>query len=147
MANPKTVEELLSGVAFVVECSDFEKFALFQRWAKQAVEMECAAPLSVGQGYNHLDWTDDNSGWSVQVGWLNERPVCISVTGATLDGVRVLFYEASSQVVDWRQIENWFKAHCWPTWDSGLRRAHCNAENFHLCCQAIEERRKSSDRL
>lgn len=133
MAEPRyeTLEDLINTAVFVVEASSFEKQSLWERWAQQS-------PNPVKK---LIDWQDCGRGWLIQIGQLDDRPVNLSIFGATLNGQHVLFYEAVSQVVDWTQVEKWFKEHCWPKWDNGTRRAHCDAMNFHHCIEAVTEQR------
>lgn len=131
MADPRyeSLEQLASVAVFVVEASRFEQQILWEKWAKQSPTP--TKPL--------LDWQECGRGWLTQVGELDNRPVNLSIFGARLNGRDVLFYEAVSQVVDWAQIEKWFKENCWPKWDSGTRRAHCDAMNFHHCIEVVTE--------
>jgi hypothetical protein len=52
-----------------------------------------------------------------------------------------MFYEATSQVVNHQKIDEWIKKHFNGKWD-GSRSARCDANNFHLCIQAIMEQKK-----
>lgn len=121
------LEDLTSVAVFVVEVSHYERQTLWEIFAKDAPSPR--HPL--------LDWKDCNRGWSLTIGELDGRPVCICVFGATLNGKHVLFYEPTSTVVDWDQIRKWFKENCWPLWDNGTRRAHCDAFNFHHCLEVV----------
>lgn len=125
----ETLEDLTTVAVFVVEASSFEKQALWERWAQQS-----ARPVE-----RLLDWRDCGRGWLIQVGELDKRPINLLIFGATLNGKHVLFYEAVSQVVDWVQVEEWFKNHCWPRWDANTRRAHCDAMNFHHCVEVVSK--------
>ena len=117
------LDDLLSCAEFVVEASSYEQQALWEKYALQA-----------GSDSNtRVDWQDQTRGWLVQVGKLDNRPICIHVRGAMLNGLAVLFYGATSEVIDWKMIEGWFKEQCWPKWDNNTRRAHCDAMNFHHC--------------
>lgn len=119
------LDDLLSCAEFVVEASSYEQQAL---WEKHALE-------AGGDSNTRVHWVDQTRGWLVEVGKLDGRPVCVNVRGSLLNGLAVLFYEATSEVVDWRMIENWFQERCWPKWDNGTRRAHCDADNFHHCLE------------
>lgn len=138
------IKSLLDGIAFVVEATSYEQLSLWQQWSTEAQKGDLAWTPPKRLRTNFVAWEGDRAGWMVEVGKVNGAPVCISMMGATLDGVRVLFYEATSRVVDWGMIEAWFKENCWPRWDSGTRRAHCDAMNFHHCLDAIRERNAAS---
>jgi hypothetical protein len=117
--SPEIAKELQATV-FVVAATSFETLSLWR---------EC---------HDSHSWQDVRHGWLAQIGQVGDMPVCISLHWAVIDGRRVLFYEATSQVVDHRMVEAWLKEHCNPVWD-GSRRAHADAGNFHLCLQAIRE--------
>lgn len=82
---------LLAGVVGVVEANRFETMCLWQRHHK-----ELGKP-----------WIDNLSGRGVTVGHVEDMPVFISLRTAVVDGCKLLFIEATSQVVDWRMIDAW----------------------------------------
>lgn len=125
----ETLDDLIKVAVFVVEASRFEQQSLWEKWAQQSTD----------HGKAPIDWRDCGRGWLTQVGILDDRPINLSIFGATLNGHNVLFYEAVSQVVDWKQIEEWFREHCWPKWDNGTRRAHCDAANFHNWVEVVRK--------
>lgn len=69
-------------------------------------------------------------------------PVCISVSWAKLNGHFVMFYEATSEVVDHRKIRKWLKKYYKSS--KQYKKAGSNivdetdANNFHLCIQHID---------
>jgi hypothetical protein len=125
------LEGLLKCAVFVVEASSYEKQSLWEHYAQDSADLIPRTSAA------RVPWIDQNRGWWFQVGRIARRPVVISVFGALLNERPVLFYEATSAVVDWKQIEGWFKENCWPTWDNGTRRAHCDAMNFHHCLEVV----------
>lgn len=111
---------------FLVEASSFEKQSLWERWNDLLV------------------WEDQNRGCIGQVGILDDRSVVISVFWANIEGKLVAFWEPTSQVVDYKMIEEWFAQNCVPPKvDRGTRNARCNAMNFHSCIHAIREANES----
>lgn len=146
ISNPTTTEQsvephpnwelsdLLHDAVFVVEASSFERQVLWERWAKEAKGLR-GVPTEGAR----VAWIDQSRGWLVTVANLRKRPVCISIFGALVNDCAVLFYEATSEVVDWKKIKDWFRDRCWPMWDSGTRRAHCDAMNFHHCLEAVRQ--------
>lgn len=123
-ADP-AVAEALAGVMFVVEATDFEKQYL---WTSH---------------HKNVTWDSRAGGYLVTVGHLDDRPVCLSIWFAQIDGQRVMFFHATSQVVDYRMVDAWLNANCSPTWDAGTRKARTDAQNFHLCLEAIRQRNAS----
>lgn len=57
-----------------------------------------------------MSYKQDMGGYMVTVGKLDGRPICVTPHIHTIDGVKVLYVEATSQVVDWVMIENWIKS-------------------------------------
>lgn len=53
-------------------------------------------------------WEQEMSGIGITIGHVDGRPVVIDITWAKLEGYRVLFYDAMSQLADWKMIEDWF---------------------------------------
>ncbi len=56
-----------------------------------------------------LKFTQDRSGPLVTVGNINDRPICIAPLIHVIEGVRVLYVEATSVLVDWEMIDNWIR--------------------------------------
>lgn len=56
-------------------------------------------------GYN---WIEINSGILEYVGFLDDRPICISLRKAIINGDLILFWYATSQVIDYKMIDEWF---------------------------------------
>lgn len=84
------LEEYLKDVIGVVEANSFEKMCLWQQ--------------------NRLYvWQESLSGYGQQVGEIGGKPIWISLNVDRIYNRKVLFVEATSQVVDWEQIENWLK--------------------------------------
>lgn len=85
-------------------------------------------------------WEQVMSGTMIEIGELDNRPINLAVNWAILEGYRVLFYEAVSQVVDYKMVDEWiehFSKHI--RWDNGHRWAHTDSNNFHLCINAIQD--------
>lgn len=113
---------------FAVEATSAEYSFL---WANHASE-------SSSRQFDPVDWREVGMGFGVTVGTLKKMPVVISLRWAFLDGQLVMFWHATSQVVDHRQIDNWMEKHFTAKWD-GTRRATCDASNFHHCIGAVRE--------
>lgn len=81
--------EFLSGVVGVVEANSFERLCLWQ------------------EHHTRRLWLDRNDGLLETVGHLDGMPVCLSLLTSKIDGHKVLFIDATSQVVDHRMIDKW----------------------------------------
>lgn len=86
-----------------------------------------------------LKWREQSGGALVIVGWLDSYPICFSAHWVALgtDQQLVLFWHATSKLVDYDLIDAWFGTYCTPpVWDHD-RPAFVNAQEFHLCLQAL----------
>lgn len=61
--------------------------------------------------YKELGWEykQDMGGYLHTIGYINDRPICVSPMMHVIDGVNVLYVEANSELVDWEMIEMWTK--------------------------------------
>jgi hypothetical protein len=103
---------------FVVEANSFEEHTLWREYHKSEV------------------WEQETAGLMIEVGKVNELPVCISCTWSIINGMRVLFWDATSRMVDHKMIEAWFEENCCPRWANDTRVAKTNAMNFHRAVDA-----------
>lgn len=124
----KEFQEKLDETVFLVEATNFEQFALWKMWS----------PKSDTQCYKRLDsWEQDQCGQWFTIGHLDNRPICISVTWAILNGKRVMFWDMTSQLQDYKMAEDFWEKHFHGKWDNGRRKAMEDANNFHLCVDAV----------
>lgn len=117
-------ENDLKEVIFVVKATSFERFMLWKEWEKK------------------VEWGQGRMGRMIEIGELDNRPVCASYIVETLNGFEILFVEMTSQVRDTVMLEKWLDKHCSPKWDSRKRLARTDATNFHHVIHAIEEAKK-----
>jgi hypothetical protein len=94
-ADPARLAQFLEGVVGVIEdCSSFESSCIYQKvveyWGR-------AAYKQYGMGIMHT------------VGEIGDMPVCIVLTYNFIKGHKILFVEATSQVVDHRMIREWLE--------------------------------------
>lgn len=143
------IEKRWADTVFIVDANDFARHALWREWAKEAVEAGHVSPTphekhdfrieweqhSLGQIYTiasvHVTAKEDEAGYSL--------PVCVCCTWVTLGpkpGKTVLFYDATSRLVDWTIVDDWLLDRFKGTWD-GNRRARTDATNFGHCVQAV----------
>ena len=69
-------------------------------------------------------WEENLHGILVTIGNLHERPVCVAFSFAKVDNHKLCFWHATSQLVDYQMIEEWFAKH-FPK----VRKTDAN--NFH----------------
>lgn len=87
--------DFLAGVVGVVEANNFEHLTLWKQYHHEADKGR------------KLAWESGGSGPLVTVGKVDGNPVCISLNVDLVGGHRVLFIEATSQVIDWTLINKW----------------------------------------
>lgn len=89
-------KHFLEGVVGVVEATSDEKFFLWKEWHHDT---------------DRLTWNAGGGGPMVTLGHLAEMPVCMSMLVDEVGGHRILFVECTSQVVDWRMVDEFLKKH------------------------------------
>jgi len=92
------IAKYLEGIVGVVEATRFEKHALWREYHYQPRE-----------GFARYEWKDTGGGYFITVGHVVESPVCISIETSTVNGHKLLFWHATSQMVDHVMIDNWLK--------------------------------------
>src|SRR5574337_459163 len=118
--------ELFKDVVFLVEATYNEMYSLWLDYYYQPRSKNIPVVK---------EWEQETIGRIVTIGKLDKRPINVQVWWAKLNGKRVLFYEACSQLVDYKLVEEWLKHFTLDKirWDNDARWAHCDATNFHLC--------------
>jgi hypothetical protein len=124
--------KLFERVGFLVEATHQEQHTF---WHDYHHEPRAGVPRV-------LVWTQETRGHMVTLGWLEGRPICVTLFYATLDGTRVLFYEATSQLVDHAMVEQWLRHHTERTirYDGGRRWARTDSSNFAHCLGEVQAR-------
>ena len=74
-------------------------------------------------------WRQKSEGSWFQIGVYNRQPVCVAFTFAEINGKIVVFYDSTSNIVNWELIRKWIKKRCNP-YDINNRQAQCDAMNF-----------------
>jgi hypothetical protein len=121
IANPPKAEmdKFLHGVVGAVEANSYESLCLWHEQHERAGKT----------------WKQGSGGCMVQVGELADMPVCVSLFVNEVDGHRILFYDATSRVVDSRMVEKWLKENlpltAFENGDARKRLNVTNAMNFH----------------
>lgn len=125
MASPKpykidsTIERYLEGAVGVVDATGCETLALWQRYHKEMGKQ----------------WDETRSGYLVTVGHYNKRPVCLCLDSAIVDGHKIIFVDACSQMVDHKLIDKWMKLNmpksAYQDRGNGKYVNRTNAMNFH----------------
>ena len=118
---------------FLVEADDFAQHHLWLDWSDEAAKRGWGP-----DGHPRVVWEQIMLGYGDTIGHVGDAPVCVTITFARLFGQVIVFYEATSQVVDHRMVADWL------TTAFPASRGHTNATNFHICVQDIKDARKKS---
>jgi hypothetical protein len=119
------LRQRLADTQFVVSATHDEAQFLWEKFSDEAIYK---TPL------NTYRWEQLNPGVLLTLGTLADMPVCLHVWWVRIDGVLVLFHEATSQVVDHRMVDKWVGenlAHC--------KDGRCDAANFHHCLHFVQK--------
>jgi hypothetical protein len=123
IAPSEKVQEVLNKVQFIVEATSDENFFL---WKENVHHEKCKYVKS---------WEQENLGYWAKIGEVDARPIIISMNFATIGGIYVMFVEQTSQLCDYKMMEEWLKEHC-PAY-SDRRNNTTNAMNFHILTHKI----------
>jgi hypothetical protein len=126
-------KKLFDGVEYCIQASHDEHHMLWERWHYRA---------DTTRSYVK-NWEQVSLGHWLTIGSVDNRPICVSVQYAILNGHKVMFYEGTSQLVDYKMIEDWLERYF------DRCNHHCNAANFHHCMEAVgcydEARKKKAN--
>lgn len=115
--------EYFKDVVYLVEANSYEKLMLWGEYYDSP---------TAERAHCFTTWEQESSGWGITVGFIEDMPVCVSISYAKLNGKRVMFYTDTSTVVDHRMIEKWLRHF--------TQAPECNAMNFHHCLHHIQGR-------
>lgn len=132
----KEDEDLFKDVVFIVEATCYEKHSFWQDYHYKPKYENCFIK----------DWKQECAGVTITIGTCDKRPVCIAIFWDWLDGHKVMFYDACSQVVDHKMVDDWIYHFSKDIkWDNGTRWAHSDSNNFQHCIEAIQDLVKNED--
>lgn len=111
MTTIDNFEEFMKDIVGVVEATDFERHMLWLSYAKEAVEF--------GHGFHEnskFPWVQNTVGRMVIVGWVGDhRPIWISLSTDVVNGQKLLFWHATSPIVDYDKCDQWLKENLPPS--------------------------------
>lgn len=87
-----TVEDKLKASVLIVDANPYEAGCLWD-----ALHMRCR-------------WASNSAGIGITIGYLDSRPIVVSLTWATINDRMVTFVDACSEVVDWNRIHRWIRS-------------------------------------
>lgn len=95
----KWISTETAGIVGICEATRFEKFSLWRYYHHDQHKM---------------DWkTGTGGGPMITIGMVNDRPVVLCLCVDIIDNKRVLFIDATSQLVDWLLVEKYVEK-TWP---------------------------------
>lgn len=133
----RNVDPRCKETEFWVEADSYARFQLWREWHRLSPG-ELQSDRYPSSQSNRLDWQEESSGIIYQAGELDGRPVMVELFWAIINGHRIGFYHATSQVVDWKMVEEFINKLKYPLWDNGTRHAHTNATNFHHVAHFVQ---------
>lgn len=114
------LENPLEKVDFAVEANSYEKLTIWQTFHEKA-----------------KSWESISRGSMRTIGEIDKRPVCVCLFWDVINGKKVLFYEATSQVVDHEMVAKWICENALD-YGNGRRIIKTDAMNFHLIWHEIQ---------
>lgn len=132
------LKQLLAETKFVVEATSHESQSWWEKYSDEAQFVPRRYPDEKIPATNRYKWEQLNPGYAPTIGMFKGFPVVMHMWWFRINGVLVMFYEATSRVVDYDMIEKWLQKNCAPRWCNGSRLAHCNSSNFHHALDYID---------
>lgn len=118
------IEKLLEGVIGAVEASSEETHAIWRE--------------DVHHADKPMTWKQ-HGGIGVTIGYMDSRPVHVILSIITVNDHRVLFYEATSTVVDNDMVRAFIEAVMPESGRHDGRINHTNAANFHNIFRCVKK--------
>ena len=118
-------QQKLNQVAYVVEATDTERFFI---WKEQVDELKLKYVKS---------WDHHTLGHWQTIGELNGRPICLSASFVTIGGIFTAFVELTSQLQDYKMMEEWLDKYCPAYLDK--RNKVTDAMNFSHIVRVINQ--------
>lgn len=115
---------------YLVEATHFEVHALWLEYSEEALAHGWG---SADTRIRRVPWQQIGLGYGANIGTFGKMPVVVAVSFARIHGQVVAFYEATSQVVDYRMVEKW-RGKQFPA-----ARGRTNPMNFGHCLHDLEE--------
>lgn len=117
-AAMKSIEPLLRYTKYVVQMEEPREEELFERWR------------------GSVDWTFQETCWTLIVGSESLRPVEARLRFALINGSTVLFCSPEGGGLSSFVLNLWLRSHCDPSAASG-ERAYCKTEDFQRCLEHL----------
>ncbi len=163
--NRNTLGEIapeFNDVVFFVEATSTERLNLWSEWSKES--MSNIEPISddhlklIGDKLSRdlylkvetlnekvkknnstrVNWEQISAGFMLPVGQVGKDSVYVRFSFAIINGKKICFYEATSQVVNHEMVKDWLISRFQLTNDNYCRWNHTDARNFHNCIGSLD---------
>jgi len=98
------LNERIEKTEYLVEADSAHSHFLWQEWADEARGMGYTSPYDKPS----FKWKQ-HQGIMLEVGRIEDRPICITIMWNEIGGALIGFYNASSQLVDHKMVEEFLK--------------------------------------
>ncbi len=119
-------DNILSLTKYAVEATDMELHTLWKAYNYNTTTQKVIT---------NAPWEQLQFGSLKTIGILDERPICLSIRYYKIHGQLVMFWEATSVVVDHVQIDAWLEKNCYG--GNGFETSCAN--NFHTLNHELEQ--------
>lgn len=126
-ARVMDMDTRLAATTCLVEATSFEELTLWQKHGN---------PLGALDG-EAVNWEQLTDGWLPTVGWMDGRPIVVSLHWSLINSRLVLFWRPTSKLVDYGVIERWFNDKI-PQAYADQPNLVTDANNFHIVVHAID---------
>lgn len=145
LTDDDDLHDLLKTIEYVVMVADRE---VTQRlWLDFAEDSNVRSFIGGDRpfpGKTRYSWKNNNGDPLVTIGKFMDRHICISLTTAIINDMKVMFVECTSMLVDHSMVEEWVKKHL-TCKDSNGRHAVCDSSNFiHAIWESEKKKELSS---
>lgn len=102
--NPNdNLYERVQSAEYVCIANSFEVLSLWKMWHNE---------------YGN-EWLDERDGRGIIIGKCTDGPVFLSLSWATVKGIKVMFVDPTSRFIDYTMVDEWLQEHC-----NGARTDH-----------------------
>jgi len=124
-------DEKIAETVYLVEATSEEQHSLWLMYSRGGAKIRGS---NYPSGVKKLRWNQTNPGWVQQIGWLDNRPICVTIFWARIEGYLVGFWSSDSELVDYKMIKLWLEK-TFPNVPT------TNSTNFHHVTCHISERK------
>jgi hypothetical protein len=130
-----TLAKHLSESVFAVEASIYEQHLLWQQFALEADHL---SRLKGASDVHRIQWKSHLTGEGKTIGMVAGRPISLMFSWDTLRGKKIVFWWATSELVDHKMANDWLHLHLPLLIGTTTQRwLFTDAQNFHLALHHV----------